>query len=520
MITKIKKRLILTNSNDRVTINIVGEKMNTIEQGMPKGIMSLYLIQMFSTFSFAVLYSSLSLYITKQLGLSSLFSNNIVGLFLAFNFVLHLFGGILGGSWLSNRLLFLSTTILQTIGIIFLIFPETTNLYLGLSLFLIGCGLNTTCYNTILTQRFSPEDPRRDKAFFISYSTMNVGFWAGFILSGFYDSSNHYEKIFYASIATNLITALLTMYNWKNINDVDTKLTLMSSRKQKTKGIAGILFILVLIPILSTCFNLPRFSNGLVVAISVLMFFIILSIGLNQKLAAYRQKITAYLILTVTSIVFWMIYYTGPMGITLFIKNNVDKQLLGFDVPTQWILNINSAVIIIGSPLLALLISKLHQRGYTVSASTQFIWAFLFLALSFFCLSNGIFFANETGYTSLNWIILHTAIQAVAELFIGPVGYAMIGRIAPKHLQGLLMGTWMLVSGLSASLSHYFSNSMAKSESLNPLLSNSDYYYVFNELGFWALGGALFLCLIAPKLRLFMNETSSKQDSDSQLLPN
>ena len=70
--------------------------MNTIEQGMPKGIMSLYFIQMFSTFSFAVLYSSLSLYITKQLGLSSVYSNSIVGLFLAFNFILHLFGGVLG----------------------------------------------------------------------------------------------------------------------------------------------------------------------------------------------------------------------------------------------------------------------------------------------------------------------------------------------------------------------------------------------------------------------------------------
>ncbi|MHA3320900.1 peptide MFS transporter [Legionella pneumophila] len=489
--------------------------MNAVEQRMPKGIISLYLIQMFSTFSFAVLYSSLSLYITNQLGLSSHKSNSIVGLFLAFNFVLHLFGGLIGGNWLSNRSLFLSTTILQTFGILCLIFPETTSLYLGLSLFLIGCGLNTTCYNTILTQRFSSFDPRRDKAFFMSYSTMNIGFWAGFICSGFYDASNHYQEIFYACVVTNIITALLVTYCWKNINDIDTTLTLNSAQKQKIKGIVGILFIVLLIPVLNICFKLPDFSNGLVITISILMFFVILFVRNNQKLLANKQKITAYLILTVTSILFWMIYYTGPMGITLFIKNNVDKQLLGFDIPTQWILNINSVVIIIGSPLLALLISKLQNKGFTLSVSTQFIWAFLFLTISFISLSCGIHFANEAGYTAFHWIILHLVTQAVAELFIGPVGYAMIGRIAPSHLQGLLMGSWMLVSGVSASLSHYFSNSMIKSESSNPLLSNSDYYSVFNELGIWALVGALFLYLIAGKLRLFMNETSDKNVSTS-----
>lgn len=489
--------------------------MNTTEQRMPKGIISLYLIQMFSTFSFAVLYSSLSLYITNQLGLSSHLSNSIVGLFLAFNFVLHLFGGLIGGNWLSNRSLFLFTTILQTFGILCLIFPESTSLYLGLSLFLIGCGLNTTCYNTILTQRFSSCDPRRDKAFFISYSTMNIGFWAGFICSGFYDASNHYEAIFYACIATNIITSLLVIYCWKNINDINTTLTLTPAQKQKIKGVGGVLFVVLLIPVLNICFKLPDFSNGLVIAISILMFFVILFVRNSQKILADKQKLTAYLILTVTSIVFWMIYYTGPMGVTLFIKNNVDKQLLGFDIPTQWILNINSAVIIIGSPLLALLISKLQNKGYTFSVSTQFIWAFLLLTVSFISLSCGIHFANEAGYTAFNWIILHFVTQAIAELFIGPVGYAMIGRIAPSHLQGLLMGSWMLVSGVSASLSHYFSNSMIKSESSNPLLSNLDYYYVFNELGVWALAGALFLYLIGGKLRLFMNEVPEKINSTS-----
>lgn len=182
---------------------------------MPRGVIPLYFIQAFSTFSFAILYSSLSLYITNQLGMSNIVSNSIVGLFLAFNYALHLLGGVIGGSYLSNRALFFITTLLQSIGIVLLAFSQTSMLYIGLSLFLVGCGLNTTCFNTMLTQRFQHDDIRQDKAFFLSYSAMNVGFFAGFIISGFYDYSNQYQQIFYLSLFTNLVTLFLMVYSWK-----------------------------------------------------------------------------------------------------------------------------------------------------------------------------------------------------------------------------------------------------------------------------------------------------------------
>ena len=484
--------------------------MNTTAHGMPKGIFSLYWIQMFSTFSFAVLYSSLSLYITKQLGLSSTLSNSIVGLFLAFNYVLHLVGGALGGNWLSNRFVFLFTTLLQTFGIVFFIFPNQTALYWGLSLFLIGCGLNTTSFNTILTQRFSASDSRRDKAFFYSYSAMNVGFWAGYIFSGLYDSSSQYQPVFYASIITNLITLFLIMRSWSYLGDVDTPLNKLAPQTRSIKNGLGILLTLLLIPFLLICFHYTDLSNGLVVLISLMMFGVLLLLAYRQKTIVDRQKIIAFLILTVTSIVFWMIYFTSPMGVTLFIKNNVDRHFLNYEFATQWIININSIVVIIGSPLLAALLTKLQKQGYSISVSSQFILSFVSLGIAFFFLSVGVSLANSQGYSSLTWTVLYQVALAIAELLIGPVGYAMIGRIAPNHLQGLLMGTWMMVSGVSAAIAQYFSNAMVTSESVNPLLSNTDFQHVFNQLTIWAFLGGVLLFLLSGILRTFMNESPSR----------
>ena len=48
-----------------------------------KGIAYLHWLNAVTTFSFAILFSSLSLYLTKNIGLSQMQSNEVLGFFLA-----------------------------------------------------------------------------------------------------------------------------------------------------------------------------------------------------------------------------------------------------------------------------------------------------------------------------------------------------------------------------------------------------------------------------------------------------
>ncbi len=488
--------------------------MLKILETMPRGVTSLYFIQAFSTFSYAILYSSLPLYITKQIGLSNTLSNSIVGLFLAFNYILQLLGGLIGGRYLSNKVLFFITLLIQTIGLVFLALCQASTLYIGLSFFLVGCGLNTTCYNNMMTQRFIALDNRRENAFILSYGAMNIGFCAGYTASGFFDYSNQYQYLFYLCLITNAITLFLITKSWSYLTDKNTPLMqIKNSAHLLNKKLIGIAITLLLIPSMLLCFYSAHFSNGLVVLLSLLMFFIVLTIGLKQKSLIIKQRIMAYLILAASSIVFWMIYLTGPVGITLFIKNNVDRTFLGFEWATQWIKNINPLAIVLGAPLLTILINKLIMKGYKSTIVIQFISAFFLLALSFILLSCGIIYSNAQGYTNLYWVIGYVILQGMAELLIAPIGFAMIGRIAPPELQGILMGTWMLVTGVAASLSHYLSNAMTKIESIDPLLTNDDFLKVFKQLSLWALVTAVLLYFIAPKIRnLIENEEDSKKE--------
>jgi POT family proton-dependent oligopeptide transporter len=488
-------------------------------QKMPRGVNALYFIQAFSTFSFAILYSSLPLYINKQLGVDITPSNTIVGLFLAFNYILQFVGGIIGGRYLTNRFLFFITILIQSTGLVFLTLCNTSLLYIGLSFFLVGCGLNTTCYNSMLTQRFKQNSDLRDTAFILSYGAMNIGFCAGYIASGFADFSNQYQYLFYASLITNAITLGIITKFWTHFSDNNTPLTQIKNRTIVLfkKG-TGLLITLLLIPIMFLCFHSAHLSNGLVIALSLIMFLVILTLGTRQKSNNDKHKLMAYLILACSSLFFWMIYLTGPIGVTLFIKNNVDKNFFGLAMATQWIKNINPLVIILGAPILTVIINKLKSRGYNLSVSIQFVCAFIALALSFFFLSCGVIFSDIQGYTSIYWVIGHIITQGIAELLIGPIGYAMIGRIAPPQFQGVLMGTWMLVYGVAASFSHFISNAMVTTESTNPLATNSDFLNIFEQLGFWALIGSIFLYFISKKIKALIDNTNNAELEGSAMV--
>src|SRR3982751_4302825 len=82
----------------------------------PEGAAALFFIQIFATLGFAVLYSTLVLYATKHLSLDVKTATTLMGVFGAFNYGLHLFGGYLGGRFLSNRNLFVGGMVLQVIG--------------------------------------------------------------------------------------------------------------------------------------------------------------------------------------------------------------------------------------------------------------------------------------------------------------------------------------------------------------------------------------------------------------------
>ena len=477
---------------------------------MPEGIVALFFIQVVSTLSFSVLYSTLVLYMKGKLGLQANTANSIMGVFIAFNFALHLLGGLWGGRLLSNRFLFCVGMIAQVIGCLLLSISSITFLYYGLAAFLTGSGLNVTCLNCMLTQRFAPDDTRRETAFLWTYAGMNIGFFIGFSLSGVFQITQNYQRLFLLSSLGNLIALLICLFCWQQLADKNTSFANKDKKTQKRTTILGLSCIALLPILLTQLLQYADWANKLVLVTGLGMLVLILLIAHQQPQREAKNKILAFAVLMIVSTIFWMLYQIGPMGLTLFIDHNVQRQYGSLLIPPQWFQNINTLAIVIGGPLLSLLLNKMRSKGIQINIPSQFAIALLLIGIAFAILPISIRYSDSSGMVNPSWIVLSYILQSLGELLISPIGYAMIGSLAPTSLQGVMMGMWMLNTGVGATLSSYSSNLMISNQtSVSPLLTNNSYSHVFLMLGLFAIGSSFVLLVLIPKLKALMYEQNS-----------
>ncbi len=472
----------------------------------PQGIGTLFFVQIFSTLSYSVLYSTLVLYMTHRLGFSKLEANTITGFFIAFNYGLHFLGGFFGGRLISNRFLFSLGMILLIIACSILSIPSQTMLYLGLAIFLTGSGLNVTCLNCMVTQLFKPDDTRRETAFFWIYSGMNVGFFTGFTISGLFEQTGNYHLLFMLSGLGNLMALFLVVFNWHLLKDKDTALSKMAKQPKRKRQILGISLVLAMVPSLLLLLNYAEFANRIILTLGGSMIAVLIALAIKQPYRYQTNKIMAFIILMMASLVFWSLYQIAPMGLTLFIKYNVDTHLFGYSLSPQWIQNVNTIVIVLGGPIISMIYTKLRAKGYSINIPLQFSCALLFIGAAFIILPSGIAHADNQGLTNINWILGCYFLQSLGELLLSPVGYAMIGQLAPANLQGLMMGAWMMMTGVAATASHHFSNMMiGTTVSNDALLTNDGFSSVFSLLGWTAVAAAAALMMLTPFIKRLMN---------------
>ncbi len=471
--------------------------------------LALFFTNTFSTLGYAIIYSTLVLFATSKLKLDATVANALMGSFAAFNYGLHLMGGYMSGRFISNRHLFIIGQILQLIACFIIAQCTYVTLIIGLALFLTGSGLNVTCINNMVTQLFEPEDVRREKAFLWNYSGMNLGFFVGFLVSGALQLSQNYGLLFTLGGIGNVVAVISILLSWKFLKDRHTILTEKPAIKQHRTLLIAYAGISVLFVALLFLLKSPDFSNYLMMGVGVAMWTVTLFLAFGCKDSKDRSRMLAFFILTMGSFIFWMLYQIGPMGLALFLEHNVDMQAFGFKIAPQWAQDINSVVVVVGGPILAIILQKMREHGKNVSNPLLFCLALVFIGLGFVVLPLGIHLANpQTGLVGFSWVFISYVLQSMGELCISPIGYAMVGRLVPRKLQGLMMGVWMMTSGVAGIGSSYISNSAVGGQDLaKPLLSNPSFASSFNWVGYGSIAAGLVLFVLIPWLNRMIDPT-------------
>ena len=105
------------------------------------------------------------------------------------------------------------------------------------------------------------------------------------------------------------------------------------------------------------------------------------------------------------------------------------------------------ALIVLSS--LFLLCKKRLGSVLSVPYHVYFMCALWLMGGSFFVLVIGIEISAHQTSLAMSWINMTYVLQAAGEVFIGPIGLAMLSEYIPRKHLGLFMGSWVLASALA-----------------------------------------------------------------------
>lgn len=484
--------------------------MNRLFANFPSEIRALFFIKIFTTFSYAVLYSSLILYMNQNLKLSSVEATGVVGVFISLNFLLHFAGAYAGGKLVSNRTLLVAGMCLELVGCLIL----NSSLYVGLGIFLSGSGLYATSINAIMIQQYQPEDDRRELASFWLYSAMNLGFFIGGTVSGYFHMYDQYTMMFYLAALVSIGSIVLILINWHSLQDKTTEYISLSWAIQRVRNNYSLLAIPLIAIMVILALYYHEKTSALIISCGAIVFCIALSMAYIQAKANEKGKIMAFSILVFSALAFWSLFFIGPMGLTLFIKYHVNNELWGWHIAPQWYHNINTVIIVFGGPILAGWFKRKREQGAEFSFPFLFSLGLLCIGLAYVLLPVGMALQPQGYLLPMLWVVLSYILLTLGELFLSPIGVAMVGKVAPQGKQGLLLGIWSMVSGIATMISKYLSQMMVIPQNTTEM-GTAVYAQMFNRIGWGAIIISVVLFSLIPFVKSLINNEDDVGNSNS-----
>ncbi len=524
----------------------------------PKALFILFFAEMWERFSYYGMRALLTLYMVQEL-FSELSQqeadSKALGIYGSYTAMVYLFpvvGGILADKILGFRKAILFGGILMMAGHFALslegmFFSGNMQLFfLSLTLIIIGNGFFKPNISSFLGNFYGLNDSRKDGAFTIFYMGVNIGALLAIVTCGYVGEqiSWHYG---FGLAGIGMLVGLLVFWlagpkalGSKGINpgsmedfpDVieenDVKLlqgteedrrlalqkeadgfTKIMNPKLKKQQLWTIIGTLIFVPITSLFLNLSDVVTTILITLSIAILGVLLFMAYKQETKVEGQRLWVVVVLFVFHAVFWALFEQAGGSITLFTARNVDRMILGSELPASIFQFFNSFFIIILAPLFSWIWIKLRNKGKEPSTPMKFVLGLSQLALGFGVIVFGAQFFSVDGMVPVIFLIIMYLFHTSGELSLSPVGLSMITKLSPKKAVGFVMGAWFLSISLANKMAGKIGE-LTASEDIPADASTVDTLAVYQDTymvwGVYVVGAAaVILLLLVPTLRKWMH---------------
>ncbi len=387
------------------------------EQKHSVGMYMLGVTALFHNFCFWGVVSFFPLYLTGEYQYSEGDAPQAYGVFLGTATALPLLGGYVSFYLRRYSISILLGFLFVVLGCLMLSLNTESLLLLSLAFVSLGYGVFWPSVLALLGKSYGSRESLRDEGFTIFYAVSTGGVLLTQTLSSLIVEAHGWTPLYLTLAVAGLLGIASFILSYRNYRSIDSATAQLISNPDNPAH--------------------------------------------NPLTTADRKRLTAILILTVFSIVFWMGCTQMGSSVVFFAKNFVNRRLLTVDVPPSVFLSFFALSVVILGPVMAALWRFLRKRKVQISAPRQMAISLTLLALSFavICMAEmDLVLAGSKRLVNPIYLTGFYFLQACAVIIMGPIGFAFVTKWAPNGWIGRLTGLWYFGIGLGSLLGGYANN--------------------------------------------------------------
>ncbi|MFD6891295.1 peptide MFS transporter [Streptomyces sp. NPDC059957] len=474
--------------------------------GHPRGLATLSGLEVWERFSFLGMQAILVLYFADTVANGGLGMNpgTAASVSAAYGTMVYLVS--VAGGWLADRILgsyraVLWGGILIACGHYAMAVPTAAMTWVGLGLISAGTGLLKPNVASMVGKLYKTDDDRRDAGFALYYMGINIGAFAGPLITAWLGEHQGWHWGF--SAAAIGMTAGLIQYvaGRRHLagrkHSAEFVLAPDAMRSAVMKIIAGILLFAALATLLALLgwLTMDRFVDllTLISVIAPIVYFAIMFRS-DRVTAAERGRLRPYVVLFLASVAFNFILFQAYSTMMLLASTNARTEILGFTFPAGWYASALGAFEVLLAPVVAALWVRMgHKQPH---ASNKIAFGVILGGLSFLLMvipTSG--HSGDTYKMAAWWIIGSYLLLGLGDVLLETSGMSATTKLAPKAFASQTMALWFLSLALANGI-------QAQVVKLYGQVSNPAYFGVNGAI---AVAAGLAVIALAPWLKRTMH---------------
>lgn len=422
---------------------------------------TLFLVDTLERFGFYGMQAILVLYAAAPaeqggLGLSAGDAASLFGAWIAVQFMLSLPGGWIGDRMLGQRRTLLLGAATTAVGYAVLAAPVGGwGATAGLIVLAVGGGLYKPNHQALLNLKFG-DSAGREAGISLIYVGIQISALLAPLVSGYLGERVDWHLGFAAPALAMVVCAVRVATAAAQLDGVGERpVRELAPVERRRVGRATAMVLGAVLVVLGAMALAGVLSATSAIALAGLLTIVVPVLAFRHLYrnpglgTGDRRRLRAFLPVFLGATLFWMIIAHAASLLNLFARDNVDRSVMGFEVPASWLQSATPLFILLLAPVVAAYLPRIGGRH---NVAVKFGLGLGLAGGSFLFMGVAAAVASDGVLISPLWLLVVYLAHAVGEVVIAAVSISAAAEVLPRTFMARMLGLLWLFAALGGGI--------------------------------------------------------------------